>query len=82
MTTISILENDIFTALRTFILSVLPSGTEVIQGQDNLVSMPTSSGFVTMTPAGLKRLNTNIQGGYMPGSSNPGTMTLETHNQY
>jgi len=82
MITISILESDIFTTLRSFILSVLPIGTEVIQGQDNLVSMPTNSGFVTMTPAGIKRLNTNIQGGYVPGSSNPGTMTLETHNKY
>jgi len=77
----SILETDVFTALRAFLLLILPSGTEVVQAQDNQVSMP-SGAFVAMTPAGQKRFNTNINNNWVPGSSNPGSADVESHIKY
>lgn len=56
---LSITEDDILTALRTFLLSVLPTGIEVIQGQDNRVPEPKGPDFVVMTPMSRARLATN-----------------------
>lgn len=53
-------EREILTALRTFILAILPSGVEVVQGQDNRVPEPTSLDFVVMTPLAQQRLSTNV----------------------
>lgn len=55
----SIVDNDVFTALRSFLLLILPAGTEVVQAQDNSVPMP-ESGFVTMNNVNKKRLATNV----------------------
>lgn len=57
--TIDITDQDVFTALVTFFNSFLPFGTQVVQGQDNLVSMPKGS-FVCMTNAGMDRLSFNV----------------------
>ena len=57
--TIDIIDQNVFTALVTFFNSFLPIGTEVVQGQDNLVAMP-KGGFVVMTNAGMNRLSTNV----------------------
>jgi hypothetical protein len=54
---LSITEDQIMTGLRAFILSVLPSGVEVIQGQDNQVPMPAGANFVVMTPAKREQLS-------------------------
>jgi len=59
MITVSNNETDLYTAIRTWLLTIVPSSWEVVQGQDNLVSMPSGS-FVTMTSASIKRLVTNI----------------------
>jgi len=59
MITISNTEQDLFTAIRAWLLTIVPGTWEVVQGQDNLVSMPASQ-FVVMTSAGLDRLATNI----------------------
>lgn len=77
---ISITDQDIFTALRVFLLSILPGGTEVVQSQDNRVAMPLG-GFVAMNNAGSKRLETNVVT-YTAGSSNPGTKNIQTSTQY
>src|SRR5579859_975081 len=53
-------EGDILTGLRAWLLSILPSGTEVIQGQVNRVPEPESSNFVIMTPLFKMRLSTNL----------------------
>lgn len=45
-----------FTALRTFLLSILPAGTEVVQGQANRVPMPQGGNFVVMTPMRLEQM--------------------------
>ena len=59
MITINYTEQDIYTALRAWLLSVLPTGWEVIQGQENLVPMPIGQ-FVLMTSNGYERLATNV----------------------
>ena len=61
MTTQSPTQYNILTALRTFLLSVLPSGVEVIRGQDNRVAEPHVTDFVVMTPILQRRLATNVQ---------------------
>jgi hypothetical protein len=57
---LSLTEVQTLTALRTFILSVLPSGIEVVRGQGNLVAEPLGSDFVLMTPGLRERLGTNV----------------------
>lgn len=57
--TIDIIDQDVFRALVVFFNSFLPAGTEVVQGQDNLVAMP-KGGFVVMTNAGMDRLSFNV----------------------
>lgn len=60
MPTLSLTEVQTLTALRTYLLSVLPSGTEVIRGQDNRVAEPPGLNFVEMTPILRDRLGTNV----------------------
>lgn len=57
---ISITESNVLTALRTFLLSVLPTGVEIVKGQDNQVGEPQGPDFVVMTPLLRSRLGTNI----------------------
>lgn len=45
-----------FTCLRGFLIGILPSGTEVVQAQDNRVPEPQSNNFVVMTPTRRQRL--------------------------
>jgi hypothetical protein len=53
----SLTEDQVLTALRGFLLTVLPSGVEVVLGQDNSVPMPSVSDFVVMTPARREQLS-------------------------
>lgn len=53
-------DEDYFTALRSFLLDILPTGVEVVQAQDNRVPEPKVDDFVVMTPMRLPRLATNI----------------------
>jgi len=48
------------TALRTFLLSVLPAGTDVVQGEINRVTETASPDFVVMTPIMRERISTNV----------------------
>lgn len=57
---ISFTEDDTLSALRGFLLAVLPAGVEVIAAQSNRVPVPTVADFVTMTPILRKRLGTNV----------------------
>lgn len=54
-------QSDIMTALGNFLVAILPTGTEVVQGYDNLVSEPASSNYVVMLPILRMRLETNIE---------------------
>ncbi|MDB5280875.1 MAG: hypothetical protein JWR61_5830 [Ferruginibacter sp.] len=53
-------QSGVLTALRAFLVSILPTGVEVIQAQDNRVPEPKGDDFVTMTPLILGRLSTNV----------------------
>ncbi|CAI1839791.1 Uncharacterised protein [Serratia grimesii] len=64
---ISISDDDITTALRGFLLSLI--STEVVLAQENRVPMPVSD-FCTMTPLGVNGLSTNRY-----SYTDPGTVT-------
>ena len=53
-------ESQILTVLRSFLLDILPSGIEVIRGQDNRVPEPAGPNFVEITPMFRSRLSTNV----------------------
>ena len=48
------------TALRAFLLAILPAGVEVAEGQDNRVAEPGVPNFVLMTPILRPRIGTNV----------------------
>lgn len=77
---ISIADDQVFTALRSFLLSVLPSGVEVIQTQDNGVPMPIG-GFVSMNNVSKIRLSTN-QSSYRRTTAPNGFRDVTTPTQY
>lgn len=54
-------EFDLFTALTSFLLAVLPSGTKVIKGQVNRVPEPHDENFVVMWELRRQRLETNVE---------------------
>lgn len=51
-------QTDVLTALRAFLLLIVPAGTQVIAAQDNGVPMPIDP-FVTMSLISVERLSTN-----------------------
>ncbi len=57
---LSLTEAQCLTALRGFLLGVLPSDVEVIRAQGNRVPEPASDDFVVMTPTIRERHGTNI----------------------
>jgi hypothetical protein len=57
--TVTITDDAIMTALRTFLLGCVPNGVEVFQSQDNRVPMPAAANFIIMTPSGRERMSTN-----------------------
>jgi hypothetical protein len=60
MITVSPTRADIQSALRAFLLDILPSGIEVVEGMDNLVPEPQGSDFVVMWGLNRNRLATNV----------------------
>ncbi|MDN7913682.1 phage neck terminator protein [Burkholderia cepacia] len=72
--TISITESQVFAALRTFLLGILPADVEVVKAQDNNVGEPVGPDFVTMNSIATPRLATNVDGYTDPGAGGaPGT---------
>lgn len=59
MSSVSITQSNIQTALRSFLLAILPSTVEVVEGQDNRVPEPKSADFVVLWPIRDERLETN-----------------------
>lgn len=57
---LSLTETQTLIALRAFLLSILPAGTEVVRGLDNRVPEPIGANFVVMTPVLRARLETNV----------------------
>lgn len=68
--------NDLFIALRAFVLSLIPT-LEVIQGLGNGVPMPPGE-FIAITPGAQRRLRTN-QSTYDPQAD---TRTIEQGAEY
>ena len=58
--TLNLTESQALTALRAFLLSILPAGTEVVKGQDNRVAQPTGPDFVVLTPILRERMAVNV----------------------
>jgi hypothetical protein len=52
-------QSQIQTVLGNFFQSILPSGVEIVQGQDNRVPEPSGSDYVVMTPLFRDRFATN-----------------------
>ncbi|WP_186043044.1 phage neck terminator protein [Burkholderia gladioli] len=74
--TISITESNVYSALRTFLLGVLPTGVEVVKAQENGVGEPMGTDFVVINSISAPRLATNVDGYTDPvvaGGSGPGT---------
>jgi hypothetical protein len=76
MSTLSLTEAQTLTALRAFLVAVLPAGVEVVKGQDNKVAEPTGPDFVVMTPILQERLSTNIVTFVDGFLTNPKTPTI------
>lgn len=72
-------QSQTLTALRAFLLSILPLGTEVIQGQANEVPEPKGKDFVVMTPIRRDRIETNTDtyaDCFFTGSISGSTLTV------
>lgn len=52
-------DRQLLTAIRAFLVAVLPVGVEVVKGQDNRVGVPKSKDFVVVTFMGRERQSTN-----------------------
>jgi hypothetical protein len=57
---VSITESQVIAAIRSFLLTFLPTGTEVIRGEVNRVPEPATPNFVIMWPLRRTRLETNV----------------------
>jgi hypothetical protein len=69
--TLSLTESQTLQALGTFLVAVLPAGTDVVTAQDNRVPAPTATNYAVMTPILRSRLATNLTGytDTFPGST-------------
>ena len=77
---ISITDDDVFTALRAFVMDVLPGigDDNVRQGQQNGVPMPPGPDFVLMIPADRAALATTVRDYTPPVDPIPAAGTRET----
>jgi hypothetical protein len=76
-------QSNVFAQLRSFLLSVLPSGVVVVPAQQNRVPEPVGVDFVVMTQIRQERIETNIDGyadGVFTGSIAGPTMTITAVN--
>ena len=69
-------QDDVMTALRSFLVSILPSGIEIVQAEESRLPEPSGADFVVMTPLLRERLGTNVEvyadcafGGSVSGST-------------
>lgn len=73
-------QEDVFTALRSALLRLVPDGTEVVQGNDNEVTAPQAPDYVVMTILRRERIATNIvswRDCTLVGSASGGTLTVQ-----
>lgn len=60
MLTVTPNQNQIYQALNSFLQSILPTGTEIVVGNNNRTPQPKSPNFVVMTVIRRERLETNV----------------------
>ena len=73
-------QEDIFTALRVVLLRLTPDGAEVVQGNDNEVTVPQAPDYVVMTILRRERLATNVvtwRDCTLVGSAEGGLLTVQ-----
>lgn len=58
--TLNFTEDQALGVYRSFILSILPAGVEVVKGQDNRVPEPSGADFVVFWPITRERTETNV----------------------
>jgi hypothetical protein len=58
--TLTLTESNLLQALGNFLTAILPTGTEIVVGQDNQVASPQSANYAVMTPITRTRLATNL----------------------
>ena len=80
MTSPTVTQSQVQAALRSFLLTVLPTGWEVVEGQDSRVPEPSNPRFVIMTVIGRTRLETNGYA-YAPPSGSATQQGTETVTQ-
>ena len=78
--TISITQSQLQTALRSFLLGLLGSSWQVIEGQDNRAPMPVGN-FVVMTSMTAGYIATPEES-WSAGSVNPGVDNVRTSSQW
>jgi len=57
--TLNLTESSVLQALGTFLVAILPTGTDVVTAQDNRVPAPQAANYAVMTPILRTRLATN-----------------------
>lgn len=70
--TVSITQDQVFVAVRAFLLTIVPPGVEVVQGQVNRVPAPPGDTYLAFWPTWRKRLATTVQ--TVPATSDPVTL--------
>lgn len=60
MIALSFTDSQALAALRTFLLSLVPDGVEVLRGLGNRVPEPPGDDFIVITPILRERLSTNV----------------------
>lgn len=60
MASLALTESNMLAALRAVLLSLIGSGTEVIEGEINRIAEPVGPDFVVMIPITRERLSTNV----------------------
>ncbi len=73
---IDLTDEDIYTALRTLLLAILPSGIEVIEAQINRAAPPKGPDYVVMNGVNRSRLSTNVEN-WTVSNPNPVTNTTQ-----
>lgn len=58
--TLTLTESQTLQALGQFLVAILPTGTQIVAGQDNRVAAPQAANYAVMTPIMRTRLATNL----------------------
>ena len=75
---ISVTQDDVYTALETFLSGIVPTGVPVIRGLPNRAAMPQPNpGFIVMQALMQDRLNMPVHAWDYGASSPPSTLDIE-----